>query len=73
MDNERVTCRGGTCIAGPLGEFIAQPVWDKEQTIYADLNLDECIQAKMDFDVTGHYARKDVFNFSVNETDTEWR
>lgn len=73
MDKARVTSRGGSSIVGPYGEFIAQPVWDKEQIIYADINLDECIQAKMDFDVTGHYARKDVFNFSVNETNNEWR
>jgi len=26
----------------------------------------EIVKAKMDFDVIGHYARPDVFNFKLN-------
>jgi len=33
----------------------------------ADLDLGDIARGKFDFDVTGHYARPDVFRLSVNE------
>jgi nitrilase len=32
----------------------------------ADLNSDEIIRAKLDFDVTGQYGRNDIFNLAVD-------
>lgn len=57
---------GNSCIINPRGEFVAGPVEMKEEILYADLDLNEILAAKRMFDVAGHYARPDVFSFSVN-------
>ena len=60
-------CRGGSVIYGPQGELIAGPLWDREGVLVADLDLEAIPRAKFDFDVTGHYARPDVFTLHVDE------
>jgi nitrilase len=67
-DQPEVMCRGGSVIIGPLGEVITGPLYDEEGILYATLDLAEVTRSKFDFDVTGHYARHDVFNLQVNET-----
>jgi len=62
-----IMCRGGSTIISPLGELLAGPLFDQEGILYADLNLAEIARSKFDFDVTGHYARPDVFQLTVNE------
>ena len=65
-----VLCRGGSMIVGPLGNVLAGPLFDAEGILYADLDLTEISRARYDFDVTGHYARPDVFRLTVNERPT---
>jgi nitrilase len=60
--------RGGSLIVGPLGEVLAGPDFDGETILYAEIDLDEVVRGKYDFDVAGHYARPDVFRLSVDET-----
>ena len=60
-------CRGGSAIIGPLGQVLAGPLYGEEGILYADLDLGEVARAKLDFDVTGHYARPDVFRLTVDE------
>jgi len=62
-----VMCRGGSVIVSPLGKVLAGPLFDQEGILYAELDMAEIAQSKFDFDVTGHYARPDVFQLSVNE------
>jgi nitrilase len=62
-----VLCRGGSAVYGPLGDRLAGPLWDREGILYAELDLGEIARGKFDFDVTGHYARPDVFQFWVNQ------
>jgi nitrilase len=62
-----VMCHGGSAIISPLGEVIAGPLYDAEGILFADLDLDEIVRAKLDFDVVGHYARPDVFQLLVDE------
>lgn len=38
---------GGTCVVGPLGTFIVEPVWDKEEIVYATLNLPDLAEARV--------------------------
>lgn len=59
--------RGGSCIVGPLGEFIVEPVFGREEILYADLDLNDITRAQYDFDPVGHYSRPDVFQLVVNE------
>lgn len=51
---------GGSCVVGPLGTFVTEPVWDEERIVYADLQMHELVEARMDFDVVGSYARPDI-------------
>ena len=48
--------------------MLAGPLYDQEGILYADLDLGEIARSKFDFDVTGHYARPDVFQLTVNES-----
>lgn len=58
--------KGLSCIVNPKGEIISGPLDSEEGILYADIDLTEIIATKRRFDVVGHYARPDVFNFSVN-------
>lgn len=60
-DMPEILCRGGSVIVDPLGQVIAGPLWDQEGILFADIDLNEVAKGKFDFDVVGHYARKDVF------------
>ncbi len=62
-----VICRGGSVILSPFGEVLAGPLYDEEGVLFANLDKQEIIRGKFDFDVTGHYARPDVFQLIVNE------
>lgn len=53
-----VMCRGGSVVVGPLGDVIAGPLWDEEGILYAEINLDEVVKSKLDFDVVGHYGMR---------------
>jgi nitrilase len=69
-DQPEVLCRGGSAIVSPLGAVIAGPLYDGEGVLVADLDLGEIPRSRFDFDVTGHYARPDVFHLTVNEKPT---
>lgn len=58
---------GGSAIIGPLGQYLAGPVRDREEILFADLDLGLIAESRYDFDVVGHYARPDVLRLIVNE------
>jgi len=60
--------RGGSAIIGPDGAYLAGPVFDEPTILYADLDLDRVREERMTLDVTGHYHRPDVFDFSVSRS-----
>lgn len=64
-------CRGGSTIINPLGEYVVEPVFDREDILIADLDLNLIVQSKFDFDVVGHYARPDIFQLIINEEKRE--
>jgi nitrilase len=63
-----VVSRGGSCIVDPRGRIIAGPNFQEETVLYADLDLTDTIRGKFDFDVVGHYARWDLFDYHVDRT-----
>ncbi|WP_417613267.1 carbon-nitrogen hydrolase family protein [Parasphingorhabdus sp.] len=65
-DPDSVLMRGGSMIVAPLGEVLAGPDFSGETILYARIDPDEVVRGKYDFDVTGHYARPDVFNLTVD-------
>jgi nitrilase len=66
QDPSTISCSGGSVIIGPGGKVLAGPIFNEEGILYADLDLEEAIKGKYEFDVAGHYNRPDVFSFRVN-------
>ena len=65
-EQHTILINGGSMIVGPLGDVMAGPVFGEETILTAILDLNELDRARMDFDVTGHYARPDIFHLEVN-------
>lgn len=61
-----VLANGGSCIAGPDGEWILPPVLHKEGLIFQELDFDRVYEERQNFDPVGHYSRPDVTQLSVN-------
>ncbi|WP_124979505.1 carbon-nitrogen hydrolase family protein [Nonlabens xiamenensis] len=61
-----VLTNGGSCIAGPDGEWIVEPQIGSEQIIYANLDLHRVFEERQNFDPAGHYSRPDVTQLYVN-------
>jgi nitrilase len=64
---ETVISRGGSCIVGPFGEFLAGPNFEDETILIAELDRGLLPKAKFDFDVVGHYSRPDIFRLTVDD------
>jgi len=62
---------GGSCIAGPFGTYLAEPVFNKETIVYAELDMDDRIIAKNVFDCMGHYSRWDLVSLNIREEGWE--
>jgi nitrilase len=60
-------CSGGSVIVSPLGKVLAGPLFNEEGILYAEIDQREIIKSKMDFDVIGHYARPDIFDFKIKK------
>ncbi|MBO3696823.1 carbon-nitrogen hydrolase family protein [Roseivirga sp. E12] len=65
-DQPEVMANGGSIIVDPLGNVLAGPLWGEEGILTAEIDLDQIIQSKLDFDPIGHYHRPDIFEFKVN-------
>lgn len=57
---------GGSCVAGPDGEWIVEPRTNKEELIIAKLDHGFVARERQNFDPSGHYARPDVTKLSVD-------
>ncbi len=63
---DAVQANGGSAIIGPNGNYLAGPIYDAEEILYAEIDLEEAIRNKHSRDTAGHYARPDVFQLVVN-------
>jgi nitrilase len=61
-----VLANGGSCIAGPDGEWIVEPVLHKEGLIFETLDFNRVYEERQNFDPSGHYSRPDVTRLIVN-------
>lgn len=61
-----VLANGGSCIAGPDGEWLVEPVLNEEGIIYHTLDFNRVYEERQNFDPVGHYSRPDVTQLSVN-------
>ena len=76
VDPDGLLMRGGTCIIGPDGSFLADPVFNRPSMVTAEIDLSETIPQTMTLDVTGHYSRPDIFTLQVDtqpQTNIDWQ
>jgi nitrilase len=66
-----VLTSGGSIIVGPGGDVLAGPLEGKEGILTTEIDLAAIVRGKHSLDVTGHYARPDIFRLSVNSVRSE--
>jgi len=57
---------GGSCVIDPRGDYVVEPVFEKETLITASIDIGQAVEERMSLDTSGHYQRDDVFTFEVN-------
>ena len=57
---------GGSCLTGPDGEWIIEPVVDQEALLTATIDHRRIREERQNFDPSGHYSRPDVTQLMVN-------
>lgn len=57
---------GGSCVAGPDGQWLLEPQVEQEGLWYVDLDREAVARERQNFDPAGHYARPDVTRLKVN-------
>lgn len=67
MESREIYQNGGSMIVDPKGVIVAGPLIDDEGIIYAEMNLDIVIQERHNFDYSGHYSRKDIFDVKIRK------
>ena len=68
MDTRGEWINAGNSVITSPRKVLAGPVANKEETLYADLDLSQLALNKAMLDVAGHYARPDVFDLTVNRS-----
>ncbi|MEL6918172.1 MAG: carbon-nitrogen hydrolase family protein [Bacteroidota bacterium] len=61
-----IMANGGSCIAGPDGAWIVEPIMHEEGLIYQTLDFNRVYEERQNFDPVGHYSRPDVTKLTVN-------
>ena len=67
IDGAGILGRGGSAILAPDGSYLAGPVYDVEQILYAELDPSLVLAARQRFDPAGHYHRPDLLQLGVSE------
>ncbi len=57
---------GGSCIAGPEGEWVIEPFCNEEKLLIATLDHQKVREERQNFDPVGHYSRPDVFELNID-------
>jgi predicted amidohydrolase len=57
--------RGGSAIIGPDGMVLAGPIFDEETILMAEIDFSTITKESLTLDVTGHYARPDLFDLQL--------
>jgi predicted amidohydrolase len=55
-------------IFGPDGRLVTPPLIDDEGIVYAEIDINRCIEPKQYHDIVGAYNRFDIFKLSVDRT-----
>ena len=57
---------GGSCLAGPDGEWVIEPQVDSEKLLVATIDHEQVRQERQNFDPSGHYSRPDITRLTLN-------
>lgn len=58
--------RGGTAIVAPSTEYIVEPVFDRSEIVYAEIDPGRITEGHLVVDTDGHYSRPDIFSLEVD-------
>ena len=61
-----VLADGGSCVAGPNGEWVIPPAPPLETLLVAMIDHKRVREERQNFDPSGHYSRPDVTRLLVN-------
>ena len=67
-DADEVVIRGGSLVADPYGTLLTGPVFDRQDVLVTDIDLGVLDGAYLDLDVSGHYARPDLFWLATTQS-----
>lgn len=59
---------GGSCVAGPDGKWVLEPVVGEEGVFFADLDAARVRAERQNFDPSGHYARPEVLGLTLDRS-----
>tara|TARA_R100001369_G_scaffold22674_3_gene41359 strand:+ start:24920 stop:25438 length:519 start_codon:yes stop_codon:yes gene_type:complete len=57
-----VLANGGSCIAGPVGEWVLDPIIDSEGIFTASLDFSRVLEERQNFDPSGQWKRRKNLN-----------
>ena len=63
---DEVMANGGSCLAGPDGNWVLEPVTDSETLRIVEIDHTRVLEERHSLDVVGHYSRPDVTRLVVN-------
>jgi nitrilase len=66
LEGVGIVGRGGSAILAPDGSYLAGPIYDEEQILYAELDPSRLLAERQRFDPVGHYNRSDVLQLNVS-------
>lgn len=71
--DEEYVCRGGSCVVGPYGQVLKEPLWEVEEggLHIIDADFEDCERGRLDLDVAGSYSRNDAFHLEVDGLDLD--
>ena len=59
---------GGSSIVDPMGDYVAEPVYDIETIVYGEIDPGVIAQSKSIHNLAGSYSRWDLFSLATRQT-----
>jgi nitrilase len=63
---DEVMADGGSCVAGPDGNWVLEPIVGHEQLSTVGIDHSRVLEERQSLDIVGHYSRPDVTKLVVS-------